>query len=276
MPSARFFMPDRKQLEFFLLRYVPSALKEEFVNIGLVLFESNPQGEGFADLRFVRDWKQVWCLDPQADIELLEAFQREIRGQLSSKQDRSLMIHRMQDLFSNTIQLSPVKACEAADPAEEIDVLARFYLERPKLERPRVLSGREYILSQMQSEFERVGIWTSLMHGIPVSPYTKPGDTFKFDFGYRIGNSLKLFHAVSLKRSVDSAVMLASRYPAIAPKMAKKLEAEPLLTAVIDDMDRTQEQNRFALEMMEEARITLAPLTEMPAIAETAKRDLIG
>lgn len=268
-------MPDRKQLEFFLLRYVPSALKEEFVNIGLVLFESNPEGEGFADLRFVRDWKQVWCLDPQADIEVLEALQREMRGQLNSKPERSLLIHRMQDLFSNTIQLSPVKACEAADPAEEIDELARFYLERPKLERPRVLSGREYIVSQMQSEFERVGVWELLMQGISVSPYTKPGDTFKFDFGYRIGNSLKLFHAVSLKRSVDSAVMLASRYPAIAHKMAELAKVQPSLTAVIDDMDRTQEQNDFALEMMKDAKITLAPLTEMPAIAEIARRDLI-
>ena len=36
-------MAELKQLEFFLLRYVPDAVKEEFVNIGLLMREV---GEG--------------------------------------------------------------------------------------------------------------------------------------------------------------------------------------------------------------------------------------
>ena len=39
-------MADLKQCEFFLLRYVPDAVKDEFVNIGVVLVEPGANGAG--------------------------------------------------------------------------------------------------------------------------------------------------------------------------------------------------------------------------------------
>ncbi len=74
-------MADGRQLEFFLLRYVPNVVKDEFVNIGVVMVEPGAKGGGFAEVRFTRDWRRVRCLDPQADVEMLEALEREIRGQ---------------------------------------------------------------------------------------------------------------------------------------------------------------------------------------------------
>ena len=76
-------MADRRQLEFFLLRYVPDAVKDEFVNIGVVMVEPGANGGGFAEVRFTRDWRRVRCLDPQADVEMLAALERDIRGQLA-------------------------------------------------------------------------------------------------------------------------------------------------------------------------------------------------
>jgi hypothetical protein len=52
-------MADRRQLEFFLLRYVPDAVKDEFVNIGVVMVEAGAGGDGFAEVRFTRDWLRV-------------------------------------------------------------------------------------------------------------------------------------------------------------------------------------------------------------------------
>jgi hypothetical protein len=97
-------MADRRQLEFFLLRYVPDAVKDEFVNIGLVMVEPGANGEGFADLRFTRDWRRVRCLDPQADVEMLAALERDIRGQLGNAHDREVLMRRLEDSFSNVIQ----------------------------------------------------------------------------------------------------------------------------------------------------------------------------
>ena len=265
-------MDGRRQLEFFLLRYVPDAVKDEFVNIGVVMVEAD--GGGFAEVRFTKDWRRVRCLDPQADVEMLAAVEREVRGQLGTVSDRDVLLKRLEDSFSNVIQLSPMKGCLAEDPVREIDAMASIYLESAKVGGRREATGRQLILGKMREAFEQAGI-AKFVLPVPVAPYTKAGDPFAFDFGYRVGAEIKLFHAVSLKASVDSAVMLAARYPKIATVMAAKTDAAPSLTAVIDDdLDRGQESVRFALSMMEDERIRIAAAAEMPGIAEVARGEL--
>jgi Protein of unknown function (DUF3037) len=267
-------MTDKRQLEFFLLRYVPNAVKDEFVNIGVVMVEAGVKSGGFAEVRFTRDWGRVWCLDPEADVEMLTALEREIRGQLATTHDREVLLGRMEDSFSNAIQLSPAKRCLAEDPAREIEALASMYLEAAKVGGKREARGRQRILEKMRDAFERAGV-LRLLAPIAAEPYTKKGDPFQFDFGYRVGAEIKLFHAVSLKRSVETAMMLAARYPRIAPVMSKMTDAAPVLTAVIDDdLDRGQESVQFALSMMEDEKIRIAVAAEMPMIAEVARREL--
>lgn len=113
------------------------------------------------------------------------------------------------------------------------------------------------------------------MKDIPAADYTKPGDPFKFDFGYRVGTEVKLFHAVSLKASVEQAVMLAARYPQIASGIARKARANPALTAVVDDdLDRTRTEVQFALSALQDEEIRVAAVAGMPLIAETARLEL--
>ena len=73
-------MTDRRQLEFFLLRYVPDVVREEFVNIGLVMMESGGDGGGFAGVHLTANWRRARCLDPNIDVEMLEALGREIES----------------------------------------------------------------------------------------------------------------------------------------------------------------------------------------------------
>jgi len=113
------------------------------------------------------------------------------------------------------------------------------------------------------------------MKDISVSPYTRPGDPFKFDFGYRVGDEIKLFHAISLKTSVDAALMLASRYPRIAEGITRLTQAQSWLTAVVDDdLDHKREDVQFALGALEEGRIRVATPEKIPGIAEIARREL--
>lgn len=267
-------MSDLRQLEFFLLRYVPDAVKNEFVNIGLVMVEPGANGDGFADVRFTRDWRRVRCLDPQADVDMLAALERDIRGQLATTREREVLLRRLEDSFSNVIQLSPAKGCLAEDPVAEIEMMASMYLEAAKVGGKREVSGRQRILAVMRDAFEQARV-AKFVLPVPVATYTKPGDPFQFDFGYRVAGEIKLFHAVSLKAGVDSAVLLAARYPRIAPVMSKVAGAAPMLTAVIDDdLDRAEESIQFALGMMEDEKIRIAVAAEMPMLAEVARREL--
>src|SRR5512141_910566 len=72
------------EFEFFLLRYVPDAVKGEFVNVGVVMLERASSGGGFTGVRFARDWRRVRCLDPDVDIEVFDALEADIRARLQS------------------------------------------------------------------------------------------------------------------------------------------------------------------------------------------------
>jgi hypothetical protein len=80
-------MADMKQFEFCLLRYVPNVVKGEFVNIGLLLFEPQSDGFGFADVRMTSDWRRASCLDKQIDIEILQALENDLRTRLRHPED---------------------------------------------------------------------------------------------------------------------------------------------------------------------------------------------
>lgn len=269
-------MAERRRFEFFLLRYVPHAVRQRFVDFGLILKEVG-DGDGFFGVRFARGWRGVQSLDPHADVEVLEALEREITGQLSSLKDREVLLRWLEDSHSNAIQLSPVQACLVDDPVKEIELLTSVYLNEPELvpSTERKESGRRVILHKMQSEFERVGVWDVLQHGIPVNEYTRTDDSFKFDFGYRVGDTLKIFHAVSLRASVNAAIEVASRHKKVAPLMAEKQRVSSLLTAVIeDDLDRGEERISYTLGAMIGEGIRVAVVAEMPMIAEVARREL--
>src|SRR3954466_10208110 len=150
-------MADLKQCEFFLLRYAPDAVKEEFVNVGVVLFEEN----GYADVKFTHDFRRVKCLDADADIELLQELEKEIRLRVKDAgPDRDRILNKLKDSFSSTLQISTSKAVLAESPQKEIELLARMYLESPPREREaREARGRQAILQRMQSAFEAEGVW---------------------------------------------------------------------------------------------------------------------
>jgi hypothetical protein len=268
-------MTDLKKLEFFLLKYVPNAVKQEFVNLGVVMLESDANGAGFADVRFTRDWRRVRCLDPQVDVEMLEELERDIRGQLGDTRDREVLLRKLGDSFSNLIQISATKACLTEQPAKEIEMLASLYCDELTGKAQSVLSERQGLRRNIGDAFEKAGVSAFLMTNVPAAEYTEIGDPLKFDFGYRVGDEIKLFHAVPLKASVEQAIMLASRYPKIAMGITKRAGAHSSLTAVIgDNPDRDRDEVRFALHAMKEGEIQVAVAAELPLIAERARLEL--
>jgi hypothetical protein len=273
-------MADRRQLEFFLLRYVPDAVKDEFVNIGVVMVEAGANGThsnggGFAEVRFTRDWRRVRCLDPQADVEMLAALERDIRGQLATTHDREVLLRRLQDSFSNVIQISTAKGLLADDPVAEIEAMASMYLDAAKVGGKREVSGRQRILAAMRDAFEQAGVWGLMRKQIAVAEYTHKGDPLKIDCAYRPNGEIKMFQALSLESDVDAAKVLAFSYPKIAEGIRRVDGASALLTAVVeDDLDRSDEAVLFALATLEQSRIRVAAVGEMAGIAEVAGREL--
>ena len=174
-------MTERRQVEFFLLRYVPHAVRQEFVNIGVLMVEAGANGAVFTDVRFAKDWRRVRSVDPLAEVDVIEALLKEIRAEVGEIRDRAMLLKRMEDSFSNVIQLSAPMQVVTANPAEEIETLASIFVYETKVSATRVQTGRGRILGAMRDAWEQAGV-AKFLTAVPVEPYTKAGDPFTFDF----------------------------------------------------------------------------------------------
>src|SRR5580704_11451480 len=97
----------RRACEFHLLRYVPDAVRNEYVHIGVILREQGSR-EG-AEVRFTRDWRRVRCLDPEADTALLEGMESELRRRFAAEPDGNLM-RLLSEALSLNVQMTDSKA----------------------------------------------------------------------------------------------------------------------------------------------------------------------
>jgi Protein of unknown function (DUF3037) len=119
-------MRQKRKVEFFFLRYVPAIVEDRFLDIGVLMVESG--GTNFVAARFLRDWNQVLKIDADADVEVLQAMAREIEREWLRSVDRVAILRKMEDSFSNSIQISPKMISITYDPAKELERLASTFL----------------------------------------------------------------------------------------------------------------------------------------------------
>ncbi len=252
------------------------------MNIGVLLREAG-RADG-ALLRFTKDWARVRCVDPDADIEMLEGLESELRERIGGElAPGKPLMQVLEDSLSNAIQITHPKAYLAESMQAGIEDLMRIYVEPRKREAAARRSGRQAIHAQMRSQFERAGVWDLMRKRIAVSAYTRPGDPLRIDCGYRPNGIIRMFHAVSLEGDPDLPKVLAFSVPTIREGVARVEKAGLELTAVVEPIaevshDRNDpervEQYRFAIETMEAQQIRVLTVGDLPRIAETARREL--
>lgn len=271
---------NRRACEFQLLRYVPDAVRNEFVHIGVVLRE---QGNPQVQIRFTRDWRRVRCLDPDADIALLEAMESELRRRLTAEPEGRLK-RILEESLSLNVQMTESKAYLAESLPAGVEELMRMYVDPPPRERVPRLSGRPAIQARMRAELEHAGVWDLLRKRIAAADYTRPGDPLRIDLGYRPNGVVKMFHAVSLEPGLEMAKVLAFSAAGLHAGVKRVERAELELTAIIEPaakLGATDEDPerlavyRFGVETMEEHRIRVLTTSDLGRVAETARRELV-
>ncbi len=273
-------MRERLQCEFSLIRYVPDVVKGEFANIGVVLREAGR--DETATVRFTRDWSRVRCMDPEADVDLLESLESEIGQRLQAgvelKVNAKAVLETLEDSLSNSVQLTEMKGTLAESLPAEMEQLLRMYVEPLKVASTRrKASGRGAIVATMRDAFEQAGVWRLMRKKIAASAYTQAGDPMKIDCGYRNGK-VRMFHAVSLENDVEGAKGMAYSADALRAGVLRSEGIDLELTAVVERIASVadQEQYGFGVSVMEREAIRVLTVADMGRVAETAKRELRG
>ena len=117
-------MPEEppNTLRYHILRYTPNLVRDEWVNIGVLLEEV---GGGRRALRMIEETSEiarVRRLHPNADEELLRALPMEFQARLKDAEESvRAYLAKLGETLSNAIQLSPQKALLARDFEAELD-----------------------------------------------------------------------------------------------------------------------------------------------------------
>jgi len=271
-------MPE-EQLNTFryrILRYTPNLIRDEWVNIG-VLLEEIPAGEDTpSSRRMVRvieepaEIARVRKLHPNADDELLRALPTEFDIRLAaSAAEVDTYLEKLDQTLSNLLQLSPAKGLLALDFDVELDRLYHDHVTPPSRARGGLVeSTRSWIKQRLNDVFKRRRV-PPLDRNIRVDKYTHAGDTFKLDYRYHNGVRGYL-HSVALGRDAANAKVLA--YTA---ERIRIQEPQSEFTAVTEmEPARDNPRHQFIVRLFEDQQIALVPLNRVEKFAEELRMRL--
>src|ERR1700693_3533805 len=121
-------MPDEtlQPLAYHVVRYQPTLIRDEWVNIGVLLLDP---ASGLVRQRWLEepaDLARLRRLHPAATEELLRRRPAEFDRQFAGREmDAAALLEKFDDTLSNAVQLAPRKGQLARDPDAEIDRLFR-------------------------------------------------------------------------------------------------------------------------------------------------------
>ncbi|MGD0226287.1 MAG: DUF3037 domain-containing protein [Terriglobia bacterium] len=262
-----------KACSYYLVRYVPGAEREEFLNIGLLLHCAEEQ---FLDCLFTRDLRRVKRFHPQADLEFLRQLQDYFEQQIQQHEDNLQgFIEEMLQSLSHAIQLAPARPVLAAEPAAELRQLFERLVGKRQAEFP-AADTRMRVKQRLVEALRRVRVFDhkQFEKRIPAEPLTHPGDPFHFDFGYRPpmaagrpNGHLKLIHALSLHRDHELAKVLSLTMGYV------RLKQPAELTAIIEGLPaRGDKTAGHSYRILKDADVAMWPIAEVDAFA-TSIRD---
>jgi hypothetical protein len=264
-----------KSCAYFLVRYVPHAEREEFINIGLLLHSAEEQ---FLDCLISRDFRRVKRFHPQADLEFLRDLQGYFEQQIQEHEDNLQgFLNGMEQSFSHVIQLAPERPVLAAEPQEQLHQLFERLVDKRQADFP-AANTRMRVKQGLVEALRRAHVFddSRFEKHIPAEPLTHPGDPFHFDFGYRPAlvagkpnGHLKLVHALSLQRDFDLASVLSLTMGYVRAKQPAEL------TAIVEELPtKASKTAAHSARILHDAEITMRPLSEVDEFAASIHHEL--
>lgn len=278
MPEPKSREPKTPELNrvpcaYRVVRYIPNLLRDEWVNIGVVLFDP-AGGQVLRRLLEDSDFDRLHRRYPQADVNLLRQLPEEFEAQFAGANGHSLeQLARLSQTLSNAVQLSPQKGLLSEDLDAELDRLYHVQVEPLRYDRrSEDLSTRNAIRTRANQTFRSAGIWARLERRVRIEEFTYAGDPLRLDYAYRRNGTRGFVQALPLGRDPGQAKVLAFTADAIRAKLAKTE-----FLAVSEVEPRPQEaRHRFVTGLLEEHEIPVVPLTRLAEWAQRMRPSLLA
>ena len=254
-----------RALAYRILRYAPNLVRDEWVNIGVLLFAPDT---GERRLRLIEEpgeFNRVRRLHPQADEALLRRLRDDLEDRFQSANgnggnagDWLALLAKWDDTLSNALQLAQQKGTLAQDLDAELE---RLYNDHVALQRPPGRVGAPGSRAQMRSYCEQVfrqaGLWERIQKRVPVSEFTFPGDPMRIDYVYSRNGTRGFVHTLSVGRAPGEVKNLAYTAEHITAKAPWKSEFAAVTDVALLEVNL---QHRFVRDTLRGAGIEPVPL----------------
>lgn len=200
----------RNVFEYRILRYMPNSLRDEWVNIGVLLQETSGARRAMRLIEEPAEFARVRRVHPEADEDLLRSLPAEFDARLRGPAaEVALYLQKLDQNLSNMLQLSPPKGLLADNFDVELDRIYRQQVTPPTRRAAGLLQNtRDWMRDKLNDVFRRHRILGKLEHRVRVEGFTQPGDPMRLDYGYQ--NGVRGFiQSVSLRRDLPQAKALA-------------------------------------------------------------------
>lgn len=257
--------PPRARSSFVchIIRYTPNLLRDEWVNIGVLVFHSQSNEIRLRLIEGQDEYNRVRRLHPLADEAVLRGIQEELQnrletaneilGETRSQTSVEQVVAKWDRTLGTTVQLAPPKGVLGDDLDAELE---RLYAQHVALQRRGNRVGlpgtRSSIRSYCAQIFRQGQIWNRLDKQVRVSEYTFPGDPMRLDFGYRRNGTRGFVHALSVSRSPQDAKLLAYTAKRIQEKASFASEFAAVTDVVLN---KEHERHRFVSDTLRDAGI---------------------
>jgi len=256
----------RSTLRYRVLRYTPNLVRDEWVNVGVLLEEA----EGAAprrDARFIEEDAEiarVRRIHPGADESLLRALGADFDSRLRSPA-ATTDLEKLDQTLSNVLQFSPARALLAENFDDELERLYREHVARPPSRKGAIVeSTREWIRTRLKQALHARGIFRKLQRGVRVDEFTQAGDPLRLEYAYRYNGTRGFLQPLALNRDSTQAKVLAYTAEQIRRKVAK---AE--FTAITEiEPESGNRRHEFVSRLFEAQAISIVPLQRIDRFAE--------
>jgi hypothetical protein len=261
-------MPEesRNTLRYRVLRYTPNLVRDEWVNVGVLLEEVDAAAPR-RDARFIEEDAEiarVRRIHPGADESLLRALGPDFDARLRSPA-AATDLEKLDQTLSNVLQFSPARALLAENFDDELERLYREHVARPPSRRGGIVeSTREWIRTRLKQALYARGIFRKLDRAVRVEEFTQPGDPMRIDYAYRYNGTRGYLHPVALNRDPAQAKVLA--YTA---EQIRRQVAQAEFTAITEiEPEPGNRRHEFVSRLFEAQAISIVPLHRIDRFAE--------
>jgi len=259
---------DDSKFVYHVLRYTSNLIRDEWVNIGVILFDPLT---GALRLRLVEEqdeYARIRRLQPRADEDVLRGFRDHLEdrfaaflrnrrseqgGTLAVGEELQILIEDWNKTLSNGLQLAPQKGVYADDLDAELERLYAEHVAPPgKVTRVGAPGSRAMIRRYCSQVWKAAGLWDRIQKSVRIAEFTFTGDPMRIDYSYRRNGTRGYVQTLSVSRAPADCKL----YAYTAAHIAARAPFASEFAAVTDvPLLAENDRHRFVRDTLREAGI---------------------